>query len=97
MADFEYAFASAGTPNSFPIGASAVVGIDSTGLLAPKTVELGANVTLLLTATKTDAELVALMQDFIRRHGAGHEGAGGFPTQGTKQVTSTLTEVAAAD
>ncbi len=97
MADFEYPFTSAGTPNSFPVGESAIVGIDSTGLLAPVTIELGANVTLLLTAAKTDAELVALMQDFIRRYGAGHDGAGGFPTQATKQITSTLTEVAAAD
>ena len=97
MADFEYAFASAGTPTSFPIGASGITGIDEAGTVTPKTVELGANVTGLLTATKTDAELVALMKAFIQRYGDGHDGAGGFPTQATVQIASTETSVGAAD
>jgi hypothetical protein len=97
VADFEYAFASEGTPTSFPIGDSAVTGIDEAGTLTPVVVNLGENVNLLLTAVKTDAELVALMLAFIRRYGAGHEGAGGFPTQATLQVTPTETEVPAAD
>lgn len=97
MADFEYAFASAGTPTSFPVGASGVTGIDEAGTITPKTFELGANVTVLLTATKTDAELVALMKAFIQRYGDGHDGAGGYPTQATLQAAAAETEVGAAD
>jgi hypothetical protein len=97
MADFEYAFASEGTPTSFPIGASGITGIDEAGTVTPKTIELGANVTVLLTATKTDAELVALMTRFIQRYGGGRDSAGGFPTQETLQVASTETSVGAAD
>lgn len=97
MAAFEYAFASDGTPTSFPIGASGVTGIDEAGTITPKAFELGANVTVLLTATKTDAELVTLMKAFIQRYGDGHDGAGGFPTQATKQVALTETSVGAAD
>lgn len=97
MADFEYVFASSGTPTSFPIGASGITGIDEAGTVTPKTIELGANVTVLLTAAKTDAELVALMRSFIQRYGAGHDGPGGYPTQGTLQVAATETEVDSAD
>lgn len=97
MADFEYAFASAGTPTSFAIGASGVTGVDEAGTITPKVFELGANVTVLLTATKTDAEIVALMKSFIQRYGDGHDGAGGFPTQGTLQTAPALTNVGAAD
>ena len=97
MADFEYAFTATGSPTSFPIGASGATGIDPTGALTPKVIDLGANVTVLLTAAKTDAEVVALMEAFIRRFDAGHEGAGGFPTQATLQVAPTETAVGAAD
>lgn len=97
MADFEYAFASSGTPTSFPISGTAITGIDEAGTLTPKIVRLGASATLLLTAAYTDAELVALMQTFIRRYGAGHEGAGGFPAQATLQETPAETSVGAAD
>lgn len=97
MADFEYAFTSAGTPNSFAVGASGITGIDEAGTITPVVIDLGANVTLLLTATKTDAEIVALMTSFIQRYGAGHGGAGGFPTQATLQRAPALTNVGSAD
>lgn len=97
MADFEYAFTSAGTPTSFTIGDSGVTGIDEAGTLTPKLVKLGANVHVLLTAVKTDAELRALMEAFIRRYDGGHDGAGGFPTQETLQVALSETSVGAAD
>jgi hypothetical protein len=97
MADFEYAFAATGSPVSFPIGNSGVTGIDPTGALTPTFVDIGANVTVLMTAAKTDAELVALMKAFIQRYGDGHDGAGGFPTQATMQVAATETAVEAAD
>jgi hypothetical protein len=97
MADFEYAFASSGTPTSFPISGTAITGIDEAGTLTPKIVRLGPSATLLLTTAYTDAELVTLMLAFIRRYGAGHDGAGGFPTQSSIQETPTETEVEAAD
>lgn len=99
MADFEYSFTSSGTPNSFPIpNAGGVVGIDSTGLLAPKSFGIGPDMTLLLTATKTDAEVAAAMHTWLARYGNKTDGgAGGQPAQGSLQVACTLTEVAAAD
>lgn len=97
MADFEYAFASAGTPTSFPISGTSITGIDEAGTLTPKIVRLSPGATLLLTTAHTDAALVALMQGFVQRFGAGHEGAGGFPTQATLQETPAETSVAAAD
>jgi hypothetical protein len=97
MADFEYAFASSGTPTSFPIGDSGVTGIDEAGTITPKAIKLGDNVHVLLTATKTDAEIVELMRAFGSRYGAFHEGAGGAPAQATLQVALTETEVVAAD
>lgn len=97
MANLEYAFASSGTAVSFPIGDSGITGIDEAGTITSKVVKLGANVHLLLTATKTDAELVALMTSFKQRFGAGHEGAGGFPAQATVQAAVVTTTVSAAD
>ncbi len=97
MANLEYAFASSGTAVSFPIGDSGITGIDEAGTITSKVIKLGANVHLLLTATKTDAELVALMQDFLKRYGAGRESAGGVPAQATLQAAVVTTSVAAAD
>jgi hypothetical protein len=82
----------AGATNTFPIEGANLYGVDIAGTLAPAQVNLADNIILLLTATKTDAEIVAAMQAFIQRYGAGHAGAGGVPTQATLQVTSTLTE-----
>lgn len=97
MANFEYAFASSGTPTSFSVGDSGITGVDEAGTITPTVVKLGANVHLLLTATKTDAELVTLMQEFMQRYGAGRSSAGGFPTQATLQVAPSLSNVGAAD
>ena len=97
MADFEYAFSATGSPVSFPIGNTGVTGVDPTGALTPSVIDLGANVALLCTAVKTDAEIVALMQAWLARHGGFHEGAGGFPTQTTLQVTPAETAIDAAD
>ena len=97
MADFEYAFASAGTPTSFTIPRSGITGIDEAGTITPKVINLGPNVDVLLTATKTDAEIAALMQAWLKRYDGFHEGAGGFPTQATLQIAPALTNVGAAD
>jgi hypothetical protein len=84
----------AGQSNSFEIEAANLYGVDISGALVPVKVALGDNMILLLTATKTNAEIVAAMQSFIQRYGAGHEGAGGAPTQATLQVAPALTETA---
>lgn len=98
MAAFEYAFASDGTPNSFPIGRSGITGIDEAGTITPVVIGIGTDIEVLLTAVKTNAEVVAAMQDFIRRSGFGVTGgAGGQPAQGSIQIAPTLTEVPAAD
>ena len=98
MANFEYPFASAGTPNSFTIPGVSVTGIDEAGTLTPKVVQLGAGVTVVITTATSDAVLAGYRQDWLKRYGGFHEGAaGGHPTQATLQVAPTLTEVGAAD
>lgn len=97
MANFEYPFASSGTPNSFTIPGTSVTGIDEAGTLTPKAIQLGTGVTILITTATTDAALVTLLRQWLQRHDGFHEGAGGFRTQATLQVAPTLTEVAAAD
>lgn len=82
----------AGQTNTFPIEGANLYGVDIGGALAPVQVNLADNIILLLTATKTDAEIVAAMQGYIQRYGAGHAGAGGAPAQATLQAASTLTE-----
>lgn len=98
MADFEYAFASSGTPTSFPISGTSVTGIDEAGTLTPKIVRLAAGATVVLTAAFTDAELVALFQRYAARLGVKTDGSsGGGAAQGSGQETPTETEVPAAD
>src|SRR5688572_100580 len=98
MADFEYAFASSGTPTSFPISGAGITGIDEAGTLTPKIVRLAAGATLVLTATFTDAQLIELFRGFAQRAGAKTDGSsGGFVAQGSIQETPTETEVGAAD
>ena len=98
MADFEYAFASSGTPTKFTIPRSGITGIDEAGTITPKVIGLGPNIDVLLTATKTDAEVVTAMQGFINRSGYSTSGAaGGSLAQTTIQVAPALTNVSAAD
>lgn len=98
MADFEYAFASSGTPTSFPITGTSITGIDESGLLTPKIIGLGPSVTILMTATQTDAQVAALMQAWLNRQGYSTNGAaGGFVAQTTVQIAPTETSVSAAD
>ena len=81
----------AGTTNTFPIEGTNLYGVDLGGTLTPVQIDIDPNMHLVITAAKTDAEIVAAMQEFIKRYGAGHEGAGGYPTQATLQVASPLT------
>ena len=97
MADFEYAFASSGTPTSFPIGKTGVTGIDEAGTLTPKIIRLSNTVNVVMVGGETDAQIVALMQSFLQTLGYGHEGAGGFPARSSIQETPAETSVGAAD
>jgi len=90
--DFKGITPSAGTTTTFPLpNAGGAYGMDAGGTLTPVAVSLGPNMVLLLTAVKTNAEIVAAMQLFLQRYGAGHEGAGGFPAQATVQAALTAT------
>ena len=86
----------ADTSTSFPIEGTNLYGVDISGALTPTRVTLAPGVILLLTGGATDAEIVAAMQSFIQRYGAGHEGAGGFPVQATIQNAPTLTVTSTA-
>jgi hypothetical protein len=100
MADFEYAFASSGTPNSFAIDDSGITGIDEAGTITPTTIKLAANIHVLLTATKTKAEIAQAMLDWLRPRGYAQESSGGPGARersDTNEATPALTEVDAAD
>lgn len=98
MADFEYAFASAGTPTSFPIGNSGIVGIDEAGTITPKTIILAADINVLVTATKTIDEIAQAMLAWLRPRGYAPQGSGGIVASTYDgQVTPTETAVPAAD
>lgn len=100
MADFEYAFASSGTPNSFTIDDSGITGIDEAGTITPKTIKLAPNIHVLLTATKTVDELAQAMLARLLPRGYGRSDAGG-PGVARRTDDNTkipaLTEVGAAD
>jgi hypothetical protein len=98
MADFEYPITSAGTPNSFPIPGTALVGIDEAGTLTPVVVRLEANMTLVMDAAKTQAEIADAMLRYLRSRGYGNPGAGGVKANTYDgQEEPALTAVAAAD
>ena len=81
----------ANTSTSFPVEGTNVYGVDISGALVPKRIQVGANMILLLTATKTNAEIVTAMKQFIQRYSDGHDGAGGFLPQETLQTAPALT------
>jgi len=94
--DFQGYTPAAGTTKSFKILGSATTGIwanDVDGTLSATSVrvDIGPNLVLFMTQAYTDAALVALLQDFIKRMGGLHEGAGGQPTETTKQVAISAT------
>lgn len=98
MADFEYAFTSSGTATSFPIGSTGITGIDEAGTLTPVVIPLGPSVAVLMTAAQTNAELAALMLNWLRPRGYARESAGGVKTlTNDGAINPTETEVPAAD
>jgi len=84
----------AGTTKSFKILGSATTGVwandvDGTLTATSVRVDIGPNLVLFMTQAYTDAQLVTLLQDFLKRMGGFHEGAGGQPADATKQVAIT--------
>jgi hypothetical protein len=98
VADFEYPFASTGTPTSFPIGSTGITGIDEAGTLTPVVIPLGPSVAVLMTATATNAELAAMMLGWLHPRGYAREGAGGVKViTNDGAINPAETNVAAAD
>lgn len=86
----------AATTKSFKIFGSATVGIwandvDGTLSAACSQVPIAPNLALLMAQAYTDAQIIALLQDYLRRLGGLHDGAGGNPVDATKQVAVTAT------
>ena len=86
----------ANTTKSFRILGTATTGVwgnDVDGTLTPVSIPIAPGAVVLMTTVYTDAQLVELFRDFIRRHGDGEHvgGSGGLPRQTTKQITLTST------
>ena len=87
----------ANTTKSFKIFGSATTGIwanDVDGTLSAtfSMIPLGApNIAIAMSQAYTDAQIIALLQDFLKRMGGLHDGAGGQPLDGTKQALVTAT------
>ena len=81
----------AGTTPPFPIEGTNLYGVDISGALTPAQFTVDPSIHVLVTATKTDAEIVAAMLAFIQKHGAGHAGAGGNGSDATPQIAASLT------
>jgi hypothetical protein len=94
--DFKGPTPAAGTTASFRVFGSTTVGIwaldiDGTLSAAVKRIDLGPNLSILTGVAYTDAQVVALVKDWLSRMGALHEGAGGNTAETTKQVLVTAT------
>lgn len=94
--DFKGPTPAANTTKSFKIFGSATVGIwalDIDGTLSTtcSVVPIGPNLALFMDQAYTDAQLIPLVQDWLQRMGASHDGAGGSRAETTKQVAVTAT------
>ncbi len=92
--DFKGPTPAAGTTKTFKLFGSTTVGlwvmdIDGSLSATTKVVPLTATATIIADAAYTDAELAALVKDWLQRAGQYHEGAGGQPADGTKQFLVT--------
>lgn len=64
--------------------------IDNAGTATPKMIVLDANMSIVMTATFTDAQVVAALQRYMQSIGVRSGGeAGGFLAQDSKQITPT--------
>lgn len=97
--DFKGYTPSAGTTKSFKLFGNDTVGVwandvDGTLSATTKRIDIGPNLALFMTQTYTDAQIAALLKDWLARMGEFHEGAGGTMAEGTKQVLVTATTTA---
>lgn len=94
--DFQGYTPAAGATKSFKLLGSATVGVwandvDGTLSATSSRLDIGPNLVLFMTQAYTDAQIVALVKDWLARMGAYHEGAGGQPAETTKQVAISAT------
>lgn len=86
----------ANTTKSFKLLGSSTVGVwanDVDGTLSATStrVDIGPNLVLFMTQAYTDAQLIALLKDYLARMNAYHEGAGGQNTDVSRQLAITGT------
>jgi hypothetical protein len=86
----------ANTTKSFKIFGSATVGIwanDVDGTLSAgcSLVPLAPNLGIFMSQAYTDAQINALLLDYLTARGARHDGAGGQTAQGTQQAAVVAT------
>ena len=73
------------------LSAPNLVLMDIAGTVAPKMVPLDTNISLVMSATFTDAQIVEILKRALREFGSMPDGsAGGAPATNVKQITSTL-------
>lgn len=96
MAAFEYPFNSNGTPVSFPIPGTAVTGIDEAGTLTVTTLRLADNITVVIDAVKTQAQIAEAMLTYLNARNYGRS-SGIVVAAGDAQLAAVTTVVAAAD
>ena len=96
--DFKGYTPAAGTTKSFKLFGSDTVGVwcndvDGTLSATTKRIDLGgnSNIAIVMSAAYSDAEIAALVKDWLARMGSLHNGAGGSPAETTKQVAVTAT------
>ncbi len=100
MADFEYAFASSGTPQSFPLDAGNAAGItlidETNNVRVPKAERLAAGV-YLLTIDATDATLTAAVRAYAVARGLLADGRNVRNVAPDGRTTLAASAVSAAD
>lgn len=94
--DFKGYTPSAGATKSFKVLGSATVGIwanDVDGTLSATTsrLDLAPNMVLVFSQAYTDAEIAAILKDYLGRMGQHHEGAGGGRADASKQLPVVAT------
>ena len=73
------------------VSAPNMVLMDIAGTVAPKMIVLGANASIVMTATFTDAQVIALLKGYLATLGQAAEGAaGGRIADNAKQLTCVL-------
>jgi hypothetical protein len=98
--DFKGFTPAAGTTKTFKILGSATVGVwgcdvDGTLSTAPLIVNLAPNMVIFSPQAYTEAQILAVLKDYLKRSGFETEGdAGGFPAQPAQQIGIVSTTTA---